>query len=125
VTETTLRLVVVGAVLMAALVMIWYFRRRAARTGLPVDVTALVAGPAAVVFTKDDCRTCVRTLERLRTLDIAVVQIRAESQPRALERRAITAVPVTVIVDDGGVTRGQFRGLPPMRALRRAVHRAS
>jgi glutaredoxin len=123
--EAALRLVVVGAIAAVALVVVWLLRRRAQRTGSPVDVTDLVTGRAAVVFTKDDCRTCVRTLERLRSLEIPVVQIRAEEHPGELASRAITGVPVTVIVDEDGASRGQFRGLPPVRSLRRAVGRAS
>lgn len=122
--DLELRLVVVGGVVVGALVWIWATRRRAERRGDPVDVSGLVDGPAAVVFTKDDCQTCVQTLDRLRALDLPIRQVRAEEHPEALATRDITGVPVTVIVDAVGTECGRFRGLPGRAALRRAVRRA-
>ena len=118
------RLVIVGAVLMAGLLAIWAFRRRAERTGPPIDLGNLATGRAAVVFTKDDCPTCVRTLDLLGSLDIPIHQVRAEDRPEELESRGIDGVPVTLVVDGSGRVQGQFRGLPPRGALRRAVNRA-
>ena len=118
------RLGIILAVLAAALVVIWLLRRRADRTGSPIDVRELAAGRAAVVFTKDDCPTCDRTLQKLELLDIPIVRVRAEDRPDELESRHITGVPVTVVVDRTGQNRGQFRGLPPSVSLRRAVRRA-
>lgn len=119
------RLVVVAAVVAVALAVAWVARRRNDRIGAPVDVTGLVDGRAAVVFTKDDCATCLETLALLRALEIPIRQVRAEDEPDRLEERNITGVPVTVIVDEEGREHGRFRGKPPRGALRRAVRRAA
>ena len=119
------RLLVVGAVVVTGLVVIWAFRRQAERSGPPVDVVGLVEGRTAVVFTKDDCPTCLRALDRLDGLGIRVHQVRAEEQPEELESRGIDGVPVTVLIDGAGQVQGQFRGLPPRGALRRAVKRTA
>ena len=123
-TDPALRVAVLAAIVAAALVVIWLARRRARNVGPPVDVRELASGPAAVVFTKDDCPTCDETLQRLRALNVRIVQVRAEDRPDEFEARGITAVPVTVVLDESGESRGQFRGLPPSASLRRAVHRA-
>ena len=115
------RLVIVAVVVGAALLIAWWRRVRAARHGPPIDVGGLVAGPAAVVFTRDDCATCGATLERVGGLGLPVRQVRAEDEPAALAERGITGVPLTVIVDGEGRARGQIGGLPSLRKLRRAA----
>ena len=123
--EPIVRLLVVGVVVVVGLAVVWVLRRRAERTGPPIDLGDLAAGRGAVVFTKDDCPTCVETLERLADLDVPIRQVRAEDHPEELESRGIDGVPVTVLVGSTGLPCGQFRGLPPRGALRRAVKRTT
>ena len=123
--EPVVRLLVVGGVVVVGLTAIWVFRRRAERIGPPLALGDLAAGKAAVVFTKDDCPACIDTLRRLAGFDIPIRQVRAEDRPEELESRGIDGVPVTVLVDASGRIHGQFRGLPPKRALRRAVTRTN
>ncbi|MBT8203181.1 MAG: hypothetical protein HKN74_04460 [Acidimicrobiia bacterium] len=115
------RVLIVAAVAAGALVVAWLLRVRARRGVAVVDVSGLTAGPAVVVFTKDDCANCARTLERIGALGLPIRQIRAEDDPEALRSRGITGVPVTVFVDSAGRSRRQFAGLPPARLLRRAA----
>ena len=123
--EPVVRLLVVVVVVVVGLITVWAFRRRAERTGPPIELGDLVAGRAAVVFTKDDCPTCPETLERLKGLGIPIHQVRAEDRPEELASRGIDGVPVTVLVDGSGRIAGRFRGLPPRGALRRAVRRTN
>jgi hypothetical protein len=115
------RIAIVIALATVALGLAWWWR---ARTGSPVDVGGLIDGPGAVIFTRDDCSACTTTLELLEALDLPIRQIRAEDEPGELERRGVTGVPITVVVDGTGRARGQFVGLPKPRALRRAARRA-
>lgn len=118
------RVAIVGGVLVAALVLAWWARTLAARRGSPIDVTGLMQGPAVIVFTKDDCANCAAALELVEGLGLPVRQIRAEEEPRVLKERTVSAVPVTVVIDGSGRTRGQFGGVPSKRALDRAAGRA-
>lgn len=118
------RFVIVMASVAVALGAAWWARRRAARRGPSVDVSGLLAGPGVVIFTKDDCATCVEMLGRLASSGLPIRQVRAEDEAVELERRAVTAVPVTVIQDNAGRPVAQFRGVAPAAALRRAVRRA-
>ncbi|MDH3538893.1 MAG: hypothetical protein OEP52_02760 [Acidimicrobiia bacterium] len=117
-----------GAIVVAGVAVVlgaaWLARRRAARRGFTLDVSGLLEGPGAIVFTKDDCATCVEMLGRLAALGLPIRQVRAEDEPGELEKRAVTSVPVTVIQDGEGRSRAQFRGLAPAGALRRAARRA-
>jgi glutaredoxin len=117
------RVMIVAAAVAVALGAAWWARRWAARRGPVVDASGLLEGPGVVIFTKDDCATCVEMLERLATLDLPIRQVRAEDEPRELEKRSVTAVPVTVIQDGAGRPRAQFTGLAPTRPLRRAARR--
>lgn len=117
------RAVVVAGVAAAALLVAWLFRVRARRRVAMVDVAGLAAGPAVVIFTKDDCANCALTLERAVAVGLPAHQIRAEDDPEALRSRGVTGVPVTVFIDSAGRARHQFAGLPSMRSLRRAAAR--
>lgn len=118
------RVVIVVAAVAAALGVAGLSRRWAGRRGMPIEVSGLLEGPGAVIFTKDDCATCVEMLDRLATVGLPIRQVRAEEEPDELERRSVTAVPVTVIQDGAGRPRAQFRGMASASALRRAARRA-
>lgn len=118
------RALLVAGALALALALAWWARRRTGRHGPPADVRGLTTGPGAVIFTKEDCPSCAATLAHLETLDIPIRQVRAEDDPGELERRGVTGVPITVIIDATGRPQRQFAGLPPLRPLRRAVRRA-
>jgi hypothetical protein len=117
------RVLIVAAAVAVALGAAWLARRRAALRGPSVETSGLLKGPGVIVFTKDDCATCVEMLGRLATLGLPIRQVRAEDEPDELEKRSVTAVPVTVIQDGAGRPRAQFRGLAPAVALRRAARR--
>ncbi len=118
------RILIVLSVSGLSLAVAWWLRARSDRSGEPIDVAGLLAGGGVIVFTKDDCSTCVTTLALLEALSVPVRRVRAEDEPDELEARGVTGVPVTVVVDTAGRPVAQFAGLPPGRALRRAVARA-
>ena len=118
------RVLIVAAAVVGALGLAGLLRARATGRGDPVDVAGLADGPAIVMFTKDDCSTCVAALERVSSLGLPIRQVRAEDEPDAFEERGVTAVPLTVIIDADGMPRARFAGNPSFRSLRRAVRRA-
>ncbi|MDH3606812.1 MAG: hypothetical protein OER12_07435 [Acidimicrobiia bacterium] len=92
--------------------------------GPSVDVTGLAQGPAAIVFTRDNCTNCAAALEKVGGLGLSVRQVRAEDEPDELTSRGVSGVPTTVLIDSAGSVTGQFGGVPPRMALRRASKRA-
>jgi glutaredoxin len=118
------RILLVLLVAALSLVVAWWLRSRADRSGDPIDVAGLREGAGVVIFTKDDCPTCVTTLALLETAAVPVRRVRAEDEPEELAARGVTGVPVTVVVDGSGRPIAQFAGVPPTRALLRAVARA-
>lgn len=118
------RVLIVVAAAAAALGLAGWLRARASGRGDPVDVTGLANGPAIVVFTKDDCSTCVTALESVSSQGLPIRQVRAEDEPEVFEARGVTAVPLTVIIDAAGLPLARFGGNPPKRSLQRAVRRA-
>ena len=118
------RVVLVLLVAALALACAWWLRRLEGRSGDAVDVTGLIAGAGIVIFTKDDCPSCVTTLALLDTVPAPVRRVRAEDDPQLFEERRVTGVPVTVIVGQFGRRVAQFAGVPSERALKRAIARA-
>jgi hypothetical protein len=129
----TLRLVLVGAILVVSvMVAVVLERRRVARTR-PVDAKVGAAHapgqvdrwdfdrPGApwlvVLFSSRECAGCGPVAEQVRSLetpDVAVDEVEW-SEGRDLHRKyAIEGVPVVVLVDRLGVTRAEFVGAESM-----------
>jgi len=115
------RILLVLSVVASALACAWWLRAVASRSGDAVDVTGLIAGSGIVIFTKDDCPSCVTTLALLETVTGQVCRFRAEDEPEVFEERGVTGVPVTVVVGASGRPVAQFAGVPSERALKRAI----
>jgi hypothetical protein len=124
VTSELVRILIVAGAAAVALGLAGWLRARASGRGDPVDVSGLADGPAIVMFTKDDCSTCVTALERVSAQPLPVRQVRAEDEPEVFEARGVTAVPLTVIIDTAGKPIARYGGVPPTRSLQRAAKRA-
>jgi hypothetical protein len=67
------------------------------------------------VFSSATCLSCQDAWEKARLLDsdeVAVQEIEASERKDLHERYRIDAVPMIVVVDDEGVTRASFIGVP-------------
>lgn len=91
----------------------------------PVDVSDLGSAPGIVIFTSTDCSNCREALEMVRAQELAVREVTNELEPGRLEAAGVEAVPLTVVLATDGRQVASFAGVPPRRAFRRAVERAS
>src|SRR5262249_41308208 len=85
-------------------------------------------GPATpwlvVVFSSDTCASCAGTVEKalpLASPDVVVQDVTFQARPELHERYAVDAVPMVLVVDDEGVVRASFIGLPTAADLWAAV----
>lgn len=90
----------------------------------PADVTGLGPTPGIVIFTSTDCASCREALEIVRAQELPVREVTHELEASRLEAAGVAAVPLTVVLAADGRSIAQFAGVPPRRALRKAVARA-
>ena len=68
-----------------------------------------------VVFSSSTCLSCQDAWEKVKLLDsdaVAVQDVEVSDRQDLHERYRIDAVPMIVVVDDEGVTRASFIGVP-------------
>jgi hypothetical protein len=58
----------------------------------------------------DSCQGLFEKIEPLASADVAVAEIEFQAEPELHRRYGIDAAPITLIVDDAGVTRASFAG---------------
>ena len=66
-----------------------------------------------VLFTSRTCDSCAGLVDKALPLasdDVSVVEVEYTIEPDLHARYQIDAAPITVLVDDAGVTRGSFVG---------------
>jgi hypothetical protein len=66
-----------------------------------------------VLFTSEHCDSCAGLFDKAKPLespDVSVTEVEYGAQPDLHRRYAIDAAPITVLVDDAGVTRASFVG---------------
>src|SRR5262245_15867384 len=121
----TARLIVAAVLIVIAAGIAWTLDRRR-RSAAPLQSRANVPQQLdradfpqpttpwlVVLWSSRACESCHGLFEKLEPLasaDVAVAEIEYQAQPELHKRYAIDAAPVTLIVDDEGVTRGSFVG---------------
>ena len=90
-----------------------------------VDVSELGTAPGIVIFTSTDCANCREALEIVRAQPLPVREVTNELEPGRLANAGVEAVPLTVVVGADRRQIARYAGIPPRRALRKAVARAS
>ena len=83
------------------------------------EVPVLVA-----VFTSATCTSCAAMLTAAREIEsdaVAVDEIEAGRQRAVHDRYEIDAVPIAIVVDEGGIVRASFAGSVTVEDLRAAV----
>jgi len=123
--EVVIRLGVVAALLVVAVVVARAAGRWQRPSHPPVDVSDLAPTPGIVLFTSTDCSSCKAALAAVEGTGAPVREITWELEGATLEARGVEAVPLTVVVDATGRPVGQVSGVPPRRWLRAAWKRAT
>jgi hypothetical protein len=91
----------------------------------PVDVSDLGSAPGILIFTSTDCANCGEALALVRGQPLPVREVTNELEPGRLAAAGVEAVPLTIVLAPDGSQVASFAGVPPRRAFRRAVERAS
>ncbi|HEX9644800.1 MAG TPA: hypothetical protein VGC11_12490 [Acidimicrobiia bacterium] len=118
------RLAVVAVVVLAA-VGIAYLARRARRPiHAPVRLDGLDLAPGVVAFTSNACDTCAAAMAVVGSLDVPVRRVSHQEEAGVFASAGVESVPLLVVTDRAGTATAQFVGVPPRRALARAVRAA-
>ncbi len=86
-----------------------------------VDVHGLGLPSGIVIFTSTECARCKDALAVVRRTGVPMREVTWELEPQIIERAGVTAVPLTVVIDETGSVLDQVVGVPRMRRLRRAI----
>ena len=122
--DVLLRLaVVVGAIVVAAVVA--YVVRRMANPPHPnIRVGSGASFPGVVLFSSTTCATCAETIALLQSEGVHYREITDELESHRFEEWGVVAVPLTVVLDDGGSVEATFSGIPKRRRLVASLDRA-
>lgn len=120
--DLALRLVVV-VVAVAVTVAVARFRPRSRGTGLRIEGN--LEGPGVYLFTASACDSCdsARSVYMAELGSSGFTELTWEDRPGLLVRLGVRDIPVGTVLDSSGREVGSFVGVPPRRALRRAVRR--
>lgn len=122
--DLTLRLLLVGAVVLVAGVAALAARRYGAPYHRPIQTAGIDLPPGIVVFTSTECSKCKRVLARAKKVGAPLREVTYELERPLFEAAGIEGVPLTVVVDQSGRVIAQMAGLARIGSLRRAVARA-
>lgn len=120
--DLALRLV---AVLAAVAVVVAAARFRPRDRGAGLRTEGNLEGPGVYLFTASACDSCdsARSVYVEELGSSGFTELTWENQPGLLTRIGVREIPVSTVVDSSGREVGSFVGVPPRRALRRAVRR--
>lgn len=125
VSDWVVRAAAVAAVVVLAIVVARLAGRWSRPAHPPIALTGLGREPGVVMFTSTDCTTCHDARARVESLGVPFREVTYELEQKRFEAAGVVAVPLTVVVDAGGQVLAQFTGVPPRRALARAVARVA
>jgi glutaredoxin len=122
--ETAVRLLVVAAVAVLALVVAraawWLPAWRAARR--PIDLGGVEG--RVVLFTDRRCTRCDTVRDMLTAAGVEFVEVRPDDDPDRWARTGVEAVPLLVVRDASGGVTGRIGGVPRRSRLGRLLRRA-
>jgi glutaredoxin len=123
-TDVVGRLLVVVVVVVVAASAAWVIGRVRRPPHPRIHVGEEGSRPGVVVFTSTTCPTCKEAIARLEQLRIPFREVTSELEPQRFDAWGVVAVPVIVVIDDGGRAVEVLAGVPNARILARAVAQA-
>ncbi len=87
----------------------------------PVDLTSTQLPNGVIVFTSSECVNCKAVRGALKELGVSYREVTWELEPGVFESAGVESVPLVVVRDGTGATRGQMAGRPGRRRLRSLV----
>lgn len=115
------RVFIAVVVVAAALIAARATRGLQRPTHPPVDLSATELPHGVLVFTSSDCDNCRAVRGALKDLGVSFREVTWELEPAVFEAAGIESVPLVVVRDASGATRGQMAGRPRRRRLRSLV----
>lgn len=122
--DTLVRLLVVVGIVLAAAVVAWVIRRVRTPPHPRVTVGEVGERPGVVLFTSTTCPTCKEAVAALESFGVSFREVTSDLEPQRFETWGVTAVPLTVVVDEGGQVVQTYSGVPRRRPLERTLGRA-
>ena len=109
----------------AAAAVVVVARLRPGRRRRSLRVEGNLEGPGVYLFTASACDSCdsARSVYVDELGASGFTELTWEEQPGLLTRLGVGEIPVSTVLDSSGQEVGSFVGVPPRRALRRALRR--
>jgi glutaredoxin len=122
--DAIVRILLVGAVAGAALVVARLANGRASRRAERADIDADGFTGRVLLFTDSACGTCDLARTVLESTGIEFVEVTYGAHPEGMQAAGISAVPLLVVRDERGQTVGRIAGRPSRRRVRRLLDKA-
>lgn len=123
--DTAIRFIVLFAVVVVALVIAALLNRYRTPPHPAVRLDAdLGDRPGIILFTSTTCSTCKDAIAFLEGAGAEFREVTEELEPQRFVDSGVVAVPVTVVMDEGGATVATFSGIPRRSSFSSAVRRA-
>jgi len=121
VSDAVLRLLLVVAIVVAAAAVAWVASRFRRPPHPTVTVGDIGDRPGVVVFTSTNCSTCREARGVLEEMRVPFREVTSELEQRRFEEWGVVAVPLIVVIDEGGGVVETYTGIPRRGALRRSI----
>ena len=123
--DTTVRLIVLLAIVVVAIIIATLLNRYRMPPHPAVRVDpGLGERPGVVLFTSTRCSTCKEAIALLEDVGVGFREVTEELEAERFEDSGVVAVPVTVVLDASGSVVRTFAGVPRRSSLRGALSRA-
>jgi hypothetical protein len=119
--DLTIRLLVVGSVIVVVAIVALVARRLGTPYHAPVDLDGLDLPAGLVLFTSTECEKCRKARAVVKATGAPLREVTYEIEAAMFERGGVSGVPLTVVIEENGGVVAQFAGVPSWRRLNRAL----
>lgn len=109
----------------AVAVVVAVARYRPRRRGRALNIEGDLEGPGVYLFTASACDSCdsARAVYLEELGPDGFTELTWDDRPRLLTRLGVGEIPAGIVLDSSGREVDSFVGIPPRRALRKAMRR--